>query len=219
MRGIYSIRNLITGDLYIGSSEDVEVRIRYHLDRLRRNGYSINSDDRKPYLQNAWNKYGEQVFKFKCIDEVEDGRDLLEVEQYYLDIFWPTGYNENPVAGQGPRFKDLSFEKQERMRDRCGRGKTLEEMHGAGRAREILDERSRKLKGKSRSNTWSKPCPEECTCGRHTVTNEMREKNRQAQIRIGNRPPSQKGKKWSSETNRKRGESTREAWRKKRERR
>lgn len=111
-RGIYSIRNLDTGDFYIGSTSNVERRWDEHRRDLRQGTHST------PPLQNAWNKYGEGSFEFKCIDEVEEGRDLLEVEQFWIDVLWPTGYNVNPIASKPPGTRGLKFSEatREKMR-------------------------------------------------------------------------------------------------------
>lgn len=125
MRGIYSIRNKVTGDQYIGSSIDIETRWKDHRWWLIRDRWS---EVGSPHLQNSWNTYGERTFEFKCIDEVEEGRDLLEAEQWWLDIFWPTGYNTNPTAGCGPgiprgtKLRPRTEEEKEHLR-RINQGK------------------------------------------------------------------------------------------------
>lgn len=94
--GIYSIRNLVTGDLYIGSSKDIRVRLETHLKDLR--GDRHHSE----YLQRAWNKYEEGNFEFKCIDELLEGDSnerLIEVEQFWIDVLQPT-YNMSKIAGR-----------------------------------------------------------------------------------------------------------------------
>jgi len=59
--GIYQIRNLITGDLYIGQSINLMNRKGQHFSclRLNRNNH--------PHLQNAFNKYGEENFVFEIL--------------------------------------------------------------------------------------------------------------------------------------------------------
>jgi len=101
--GIYVIRNVSTGDKYIGSSIDVESRIRTHLYDLRGNRH-VNSK-----LQNAWNKYGESSFEFGIQEDVGeqfefpiDRETLFEVEQWYLDR-WRPAYNLVPIAGSPAR--------------------------------------------------------------------------------------------------------------------
>ena len=58
---IYSITNKLDGKVYYGKSERGEDRWEGHRSFLR-GGYHRNS-----YLQNAWNKYGEDSFEFNVI--------------------------------------------------------------------------------------------------------------------------------------------------------
>ena len=77
MTGIYKITNMVNGKVYIGQSVDVEVRWRSHKSELRGN-YHEN-----PYLQNSWNKYGEDNFKFEIIESCNQ-EDLNKLEIYYI---------------------------------------------------------------------------------------------------------------------------------------
>ena len=76
--GIYSITNITNGKVYIGSAVWTWRRWRQHRNFLRKNKHS------NVHLQNSWNKYGEQSFKFKVIEEVSSEK-LELVEQQYLD--------------------------------------------------------------------------------------------------------------------------------------
>lgn len=80
--GVYCILNILNNKKYIGSSKNIYSRWFKHRANLRGN-YHPNS-----YLQNAWNKYGEENFHFliltKCSEE-----SLLEMEQSYIDKMKP----------------------------------------------------------------------------------------------------------------------------------
>jgi group I intron endonuclease len=78
--GIYYIRNLINNRVYIGSSVDIIQRWIDHKKALRHNKHE------NQYLQNAWNKYGEQNFSFNIIRKVKFGDILTCCEQIYLDL-------------------------------------------------------------------------------------------------------------------------------------
>ena len=80
--GIYSIKNVINNKEYIGSSRNLYNRLHEHFHNLK-NNKSHNS-----HLQNAWNKYGENNFKFEIL-EYCDVLKQFELEQYYLDIRKP----------------------------------------------------------------------------------------------------------------------------------
>ena len=78
--GIYSIRNLVNGKVYIGKSKDLKKRWIWHLSNLK-NGNRHNS-----YLQNSWNKYGEKSFKFEVIKSIDfvDDKILSNLEKKYI---------------------------------------------------------------------------------------------------------------------------------------
>src|SRR3990167_10246615 len=62
--GTYMILNNISGTRYIGSAaRSVSQRWQEHRYALRRGFH------RNPYLQNAWNKYGESAFAGRGCDE------------------------------------------------------------------------------------------------------------------------------------------------------
>lgn len=81
--GIYKIENKTTGDIYIGSSKTINSRFASHLSLLRNNKHQNN------YLQNSWNKYGEENFVMTIV-ELCDEELLVEKEQYYIDILNPS---------------------------------------------------------------------------------------------------------------------------------
>jgi len=95
--GIYKIENIINKKLYVGSSVNIYSRWCVHLDLLRKNKHE------NQYLQNAFNKYGENNFIFNIIEIVNDKNDLLNKEQYWIDKLKvcdrTIGYNLNPIAG------------------------------------------------------------------------------------------------------------------------
>ena len=80
MIGIYKIENLINKKVYIGQSINIECRWNSHKNDLIR-GNHINK-----YLQNAWNKYGNDNFKFEIIEE------CLEEELNQKEIYWINYY-------------------------------------------------------------------------------------------------------------------------------
>lgn len=85
--GIYRITCVINGRNYIGQSRDVSSRIWKHKSQLRK-GIHEN-----PYLQNAWNLYGEINFSFDFIEKVEIEK-LDEREIFYIG-FYKSHWTEN----------------------------------------------------------------------------------------------------------------------------
>lgn len=102
MVGIYLIENLVNGKCYIGSSNNVELRLRHHRKELRGNYHS------NTYLQRAFNKYGENSFSFRLLKEC-DIKLLRQLEQKYiiqhLVYIRSIGYNLNQIATGGPNKK------------------------------------------------------------------------------------------------------------------
>src|SRR5262245_46212173 len=72
--GIYQIRCIPTGKIYIGSAANLRARWDQHR-RLLRRGKHANV-----YLQKAWDKHGEANFEFSVL-ELVDRADLLCAEQ------------------------------------------------------------------------------------------------------------------------------------------
>jgi len=101
--GIYKIMNINNGDSYIGSSTQLNRRLNQHKRSL------LNNKHINKHLQSAWNKYGEDNFKFEVIEELEHLSNLSKTtqfeyifnrEQYYIDNY-NSKYNINRKAGFG----------------------------------------------------------------------------------------------------------------------
>lgn len=91
---IYKIINTETEDFYLGSSTNFKKRKTEHLYDLRHNCHHSK------YLQNAWNKYGEDKFEFIIFKDYKaktSNKDLKSREQNYIDKFNPV-YNVNRNA-------------------------------------------------------------------------------------------------------------------------
>lgn len=96
--GIYKITNLLDGKAYIGSAVNLRYRNIHHYRSLMLNKHhSIK-------LQRAWNKYGEENFKFEIIEVIEDKSQLISREQYYIDFLKPF-YNTAKIAGSQLGYK------------------------------------------------------------------------------------------------------------------
>lgn len=76
--GIYKIINKVNGKYYVGSSVDIPSRRNQHLRMLDKNRHT------NVHLQNAWNKYGKELFHFVVVELLLES-ELLTREQFYLD--------------------------------------------------------------------------------------------------------------------------------------
>ena len=108
MTGIYTIRNFITGKVYVGSAVNIEKRFGEHIRALKR------GDHCNIHLQRAWNKYCNEAFDFE-VYLVCDSKDLIRNEQLVIDAMITrvgrrSMYNICPTAGSslGTRHSKLS---------------------------------------------------------------------------------------------------------------
>lgn len=98
--GVYMIKNTMNGKIYIGSSNNIHKRWGEHRYSLKGNKH-INC-----YLQNSWNKNGENNFVFSILEESVNKKEcLINTEQKYIDLYDSSnrkkGYNINPIAEIG----------------------------------------------------------------------------------------------------------------------
>jgi len=96
-RGVYLIVNSHTGRGYVGSSERCRFRLREHFSALRK-GKHVNI-----HLQRSWLLSTLDFWSWSILTEVQgtDARELLAVEQYWMDTLDSvrSGYNMSLVAG------------------------------------------------------------------------------------------------------------------------
>lgn len=104
--GLYEIRNIKNGKIYIGSAINFHRRFEYHKYELNNHKHSNG------HLQNAWDKYGKDSFNFYplliCSKEM-----LLYYEQVLLDNIRPQ-YNIATSArapGTGIKHTEESIQK------------------------------------------------------------------------------------------------------------
>lgn len=108
--GVYTITNIITHKIYVGSTKDsFKRRWALHLFHLKNNRH----DNR--YLQNSWNKYGESAFKFEILEEC-DSEFCISLEQYWMNMLNSCnrnfGYNILCKAGSSVGIKRTDSQKE-----------------------------------------------------------------------------------------------------------
>lgn len=79
--GIYVIENTVNGLIYVGSSRQLRIRKQQHFNELTNNKHG------NPYLQNAFNLYKRENFKFRVLEYVTNVETIFVREQYYIDLY------------------------------------------------------------------------------------------------------------------------------------
>lgn len=122
--GIYSITQISTHRAYIGSALNLEGRLRAHRHMLRSNGHP------NPYLQNTWNKCGEQDFEFITLLTDIASAELVDVEQTMIELYeshWEkSGFNLRRIARSNLGIK-FNVTPKMLQRDEKARGRTYSE--------------------------------------------------------------------------------------------
>ena len=103
--GVYVISNTLTGDCYIGSSVDISKRWQQHRALLRIGAHH------SARFQQAWDRYGEDVFLFAVLEDVTSPQDLALIEQRHMNERKPK-YNASLVAINHAGHANLSRPKQ-----------------------------------------------------------------------------------------------------------
>jgi group I intron endonuclease len=110
--GIYCIRNIVSGRIYVGSAVKIYARWKTHRSALGNNKHHSGK------LQGSWNKHGKDAFVFEVLELISDKIDLIVREQYWIDTLNAAcprrGFNVHPTAGS-PLGKKASAETRARM--------------------------------------------------------------------------------------------------------
>ena len=88
--GVYQIRNMQNGKIYVGSSVNLNKRWREHRSALNNNRHWNN------HLQRAWNRYGFEAFVYEPLITCHSSM-CQWYEQQFLDQ-WNPEYNIGPTA-------------------------------------------------------------------------------------------------------------------------
>lgn len=107
MIGVYKIE--LNVKCYVGSSQNIKKRWQNHLSKLRKNIHS------NLHLQNAFNKYGEELLEFSILEIVEIPEDVIVLEQKYIDELQPE-YNIRKIAKSNLGLK-ASDETKQKMKE------------------------------------------------------------------------------------------------------
>jgi group I intron endonuclease len=106
---IYKIRNVTNDHYYIGSTVDSRKRFWAHRKALRLGTHDCI------HLQRAWNKYGEDCFKFEVVEQLDSKDALYPAEQRWLDEHFGQTYLYNVAAHADSPMRDASPEMRARL--------------------------------------------------------------------------------------------------------
>ena len=90
LAGIYKITNIINDKFYIGSTVDFRQRKAEHK-------CDLNLGNHNQIMNNAYKKYGKDVWTFEIIEVIKNLDSILDREQWYLDN-WKPHYNVSKKA-------------------------------------------------------------------------------------------------------------------------
>lgn len=161
MIGVYKIVNTINNKWYIGSSNNIERRFYRHKWHL------INNHHDNLYLQNAWNKYSEENFKFEPISFCKE-EELLYHEQQLIDKLKPE-YNFNLKTFKPPSWsgKKLTQKHINKIRESRLKG-------GKRWTQESRDKMSKSTKGKPKPNNHSIKAIHQIELGTNRIINTFK---------------------------------------------
>ena len=153
---IYQIKNSKTGKCYIGQTTDFKRRKREHLNELRKHKHA------NLYLQNAFDKYGEDSFEFTILEECEK-EQANDREIFWLNNFGGFESSNNYNLCQAGGAKGISEETREKLRSRIMSEETRRKISESrkGIKLNLTDERRRQISESNRQRFTGKKHTEE----------------------------------------------------------
>ena len=147
--GIYGIKNKINNHIYIGKTEmNFGDRRDSHYSLLRNNKHW------NPYLQNAWNKYGENNFDFVIIHILKENEDVNELERNYIQHYRELNLSYN-IADGGEGGGNLGKHLSEETKRKIGEKNRIN-MTGF-----VMPEETKQKISKEHKEAWQKLSDEE----------------------------------------------------------
>ena len=146
---VYKIANTITGDFYIGSSNNVKRRWKEHKCPSRWKQHPNN----QMYLD--MQKYGTNKFAFEILEEVEIEK-LKKTEQQFIEALNPTYNNRNANGWDIERRK--KYEKSDKRRE------SRKKYNKSDKRRESRKKYNKSDKGKESNRKASKKYDNQLCC-------------------------------------------------------
>ena len=145
---IYKIRNILNDHYYIGSTVNSHKRFWAHRKALRNGTHDC------VHLQRAWNKYGEDFFKFEIIEVFERREDLYPAEQKWLDAHFGKTYLYNVASYADSPMRDATPELRAKL---AAKTKAWLEASGHPRQGVLHSEESKQLMSLTRAGKAAGP--------------------------------------------------------------
>lgn len=138
--GIYCIRNIKNDKVYIGSSNNLQRRLRDHKSELNK---GIHAND---HLQKSWQHYGEDCFEFLVLEYCQE-TELLQREDFYMQKYSSLnpdrGYNL--LSADRAIFSDSTKQKLSEIGKRPCSEETKRKISEANKGRKFTEEHRKKL--------------------------------------------------------------------------
>lgn len=84
--GIYVIKNLVNGKIYVGKSKNCYKRLHQHLSDIKIDSRNYNEN---PHLLNAFKKYGSDNFGYYIVERFnEENEEILENLLKERELYW-----------------------------------------------------------------------------------------------------------------------------------
>lgn len=149
--GIYEIRNVKNGRVYIGSTIDFDQRWAQHRQDLSKGiHHSVK-------LQRAWKKYGAEAFKFAILEHVHNREMLFKIEQMWLNAenCAQNGYNVASMAGHPGTADDCRRQDPSALASAKGKNLSREaQFQNEDSKKRILGELIGKVQSKAAARKW-----------------------------------------------------------------
>lgn len=194
--GIYEIVNLVNGKRYVGSACKLKQRKIDHWKQLRGGRHHSR------HLQASWNKHGENSFKFRLIEAVDDKGRLIEREQHYFDVLKPE-YNIAKIAGSCLGVRHTAESKAKMSRARKGRRlspEQIEHLRKINTGRKASPESIARMKKAQRARVENNPEYRAALLARQVKLSTDPEIRRKRSEALKGRTSPMKGKRRSAET-------------------
>lgn len=216
---VYKIRNIVSENIYIGSTVNYKIRFRNHKRAL------LQGKHHSCYLQKAYNKYGLENFEYSII-EYCNKEELRAREQHYIDLLSPA-YNVQKFVGSNLGLKHS--EETKRKISEANKGRVFTQTHKdnikKNRSHPVFTEEARrKISIANKGKKMSKESIEKMKKAKQNISEETREKLRKSSIgnksNLGRKNSEESIKKMietkknnlSDETRKKLSEATKAAW-------